>query len=119
MEPTTQETALTKRHTYVQTVLRDWWTLWYQLVFPTLAPCYRWQQRHQEIQVGDVVLMKYAGINKGKYRLARVTETRPSHDGLVRAAKLKYHTSGGQLKFIDRPLQSLVLIVPIEEQKLV
>ena len=60
--------------------------------------------------------MKYAGIKKGKFRLARVIDTKKSHDGLVRTAKLKYHTSRGQLKTIDRPIQSLVMIVPKEEQ---
>ena len=108
-----------RRYRYVQTLLDDWWNRWQGLVFPTLVPLYRWLQRHRNIQPGDVCLMKYSSkIPKGSYRLCLVKEVkRISSDSLVRLAIVVYKNPNSRVfKEVDRPVQSLVVIVPVKEQ---
>ena len=115
---------LTRRARYVARVLDDWWTIWFQTVFPKLVPSYKWLQKCRAVSVGDVCLMKYAGIKKGTYTLGKVIERKVSKDGLVREVKLQYsirdHTCKNKanpkrvIKTIVRPVQSLVVIVPVD-----
>ena len=60
------------------------------------------------------------------YKLAKVSETLPSDDGLVRKVKLKYMQykkaengkqiyTGGNNQEITRSIHRLVLLVPVEE----
>ena len=78
------------RLSYVQQVFKIWWDKWIQDVLPTLVPCKRWKDIKKNINVGDVVMMKYEGSIKNDYRLARVKETFPDHKGLVRTVKVMY-----------------------------
>ena len=60
---------------------------------------------------------------KGDWKLAEVSEAIPAGDGLIRDVELRYkrqddkpnYTGSIDIK-IRRPVQRLVLIVPIEEQ---
>ena len=78
------------RLSYVQQVHKIWWDKWIQDVLPTLVPCKRWKDIKKNINVGDVVMMKYEGSINNDYRLARVKETFPDHKGLVRTVKVMY-----------------------------
>ncbi len=53
------------------------------------------------------------------YRLARVYKVFPSEsDSLVRKALIQYKNPGERkFRFSERPVQGLVLLLPIEEQK--
>ena len=78
------------RLAYVEQVYKSWWDRWIQDVLPTLVPCRRWKQIHRNVNIGDVVMMKYAGNVKDEYRLARVLEVYPDSKGLVRTVKVGY-----------------------------
>ena len=82
------------------------------------------------MSVGDVVLIQYSSKSTpGTYRLGRVTEIEVDEDNLVRTCKVAYRlvkpvTDANQYstddvvrKEIRVPVQRLVLILPIEEQK--
>ena len=62
--------------------------------------------------------MKYSKLPKGTYRLCRVKEVKKSSaDNLVRRAIVIYKDKDAkEFKEIDRPVQSLVMIVPVKEQ---
>jgi len=52
---------------------------------------------------------------RGKWQLARVSKVFPGEDGLVRRAELEYKNPDRR-KFttIERPVQRLIVLVPVE-----
>ena len=65
------------------------------------------------------MLMKNETAVSKMYRLARVHKILPSEsDNLVRKALIQYKNPGERkFRFLERPVQGLVLLLPIEEQK--
>ena len=63
------------------------------------------------------VLIRYRNEIRATYRLGRVQEVRTGKDGHVRTVVLKYKlpTEKG-FRTVDRPVQGISVIVPIEEQ---
>ena len=97
--------------------MTQWWEGWYQTVFPSLVPCYKWLQRHRNVQVGDVCLIRYKKETRSTYRLGRVHEVKKGTDGLVRTVSLKYKLPNEKVyRTVDRPVHGICVIVPIEEQ---
>ena len=118
--------TLYARHTLVENIVQQFWEQWTQLYAPTLLKHTKWKDEYRNLQVGDVVLVM-DNINtsfRGKYRLARVKETYPGDDGIVRKVKLalknfkvgeKMHEYQGQPDSnIERSVQRLVLLVPVD-----
>ena len=102
---------------YKKQVVTDWWESWYRTVLPTLVSSYKWLQRHRNVQVGDVCLIRYAKEKRATYRLGRVSEIKKGVDGLVRKVTLKYKLPTEKVfRTVDRPIQGIAVIVPIEEQ---
>ena len=117
----------------IQDLVEEWWKKWYCQVFPNLVPAYRWQHKARELMKGDIVLMYDQNEVKGKYKLGRVAEVIPSRtDNIVRRAIVQYKNvkvdsdlkraaKGLDLKKLkmketERPIQSLVVIVPSKER---
>ena len=108
---------ITKRFRFLQNLVSQWWNEWYQSVFPSLVPCYRWLQRHRNVRVGDICLIRYRKETRATYRLGRVTEVRTGTDGLVRSVVLQYKLSSEKVfRHVDRPIHGVCVIVPVEEQ---
>ena len=98
-------------------MVSDWWKRWYDKVLPTLVPSYKWLQRHRNVKVGDICLIKYANELKGRYRLGKVQSVKKGTDGLVRTVNLVYKNLGEKVfREVDRPVHGIAVIVPIEEQ---
>ena len=87
---TKKKRTVIKQFQFLQTIVTSWWDTWYQTVFPSLVPNYKWLQRHRNICVGDVCLIRYRNDLRATYRLGRVVETKKGDDGLVRTVVLKY-----------------------------
>ena len=69
------------------------------------------------MQVGDVCLIRYAKEKRATYRLGRVSEVKKGVDGLVRKVTLKYKLPTEKVfRTVDRPIQGIAVIVPVEEQ---
>ena len=79
----------------------------------------KWRREQRSLRPGDVVLMKNETAVSKMYRLARVYKVFPSEtDNLVRKALIQYKNPGEKkFRFSERPVQGLVLLLPIEEQK--
>ena len=106
-----------KRYKFLQTLIENWWKTWYETVLPSLVPCYKWQQRHRNVSVEDVCLIRYKNELKGNYRLGRVKSVKHGKDGLVRTVKLEYKNPNElHLREVDRPIHGIAVIIPIEEQ---
>ena len=115
--PFNSNSSLTLRFEYIQTIVDDWWNRWYTRVLPSLVPSYKWRQKHRNVKVGDVCLIRYKGI-RASYRLGRVVDTKNGEDGLVRSVRLQYKLPNEKVfRFVERAVQGVAVIVPIEEQK--
>ena len=80
-------------------------------------PCHKWLQRHRNVQIGDVCLIRYQKEVRSTYRLGRVREVKTGTDGLVRTVRLEYKLPNEKVfRSVDRPVQGISVIVPIEEQ---
>ena len=108
--------SISRRFLYVQKIVDDWWNNWFSSVLPALVPCYKWLQRHRNVKIGDICLIRYKGI-RSTYRLGRVIEARPGEDGLVRKVKLQYKLpEETSFRIVERTIHGVAVIVPIEEQ---
>ena len=108
---------ITKRFRFLQELVSAWWDEWYKVVLPSLVPCYKWMQRHRNVCVGDVCLIRYSKDKRATYRLGCVTEVKAGSDGLVRKVSLIYKLPDEQnFRSVERPIHGIAVIVPIEEQ---
>ena len=114
----------TTRLAYVSQVFDSWWKKWIKQVLPSLMPLKRWKDEKRNLQVGDVVMMLYAGNIKNDYRLAKVLEVHPDRRNLVRTVTVGYrrrNKNESAREYKSRPLvkekvsvQRLSLLVPID-----
>ena len=115
--PFDSEKRITRRFRFLQSLVTDWWHEWYAVVLPSLVPSYKWLQRHRNVCVGDVCLIRYGKDKRATYRLGRVIEVSKGSDDLVRKVKLEYKLSDENVfRTVDRPIHGIAVIVPIEEQ---
>ena len=62
-------------------------------------------------------LIRYKNEVRSTYRLGCVEDVKPGDDSLVRTVILKYKLTGeSKFRTVDRPVQGISIIVPIEEQ---
>ena len=109
--------TVARRFRFVQGLIDDWWQRWYESVLPSLVPSYKWQQRHRNVKVNDICLIRYKSKVRSSYRLGRVTEIHTSDDGLVRKVTLQYRLPTEKtFRTVDRVVQGIAVIVPVEEQ---
>lgn len=111
------------RYELVQAIGQQFWKHWTELVAPTLITQQKWFETHQNLQVGDVVLVADSNTLKGEYRLAIVTQVHPSPDGCVRSATVSYKNfrvgesvrvyKGTPYTSVKRSVQRLALLVPV------
>ena len=50
----------------------------------------KWRKKQENLQVGEIVMLKYAGQVKYDYRVCKVTAIHPNNDGLVRKVTVSY-----------------------------
>ena len=116
--PFDNDTNVNRRFRFVQSLVDDWWKHWYKSVLPSLVPNYKWMQKHRNVKVGDVCLIKYADLKRGTYRLGRVKCAEPGKDNRVRSVTLIYKNEGEKVfREVQRPIQGIAVIVPVEEQQ--
>ena len=112
-----QSKKTNKQFRLLQSLVDSWWKTWYETVFPYLVPSYKWLQRHRNVKIGDVCLIRYKKEIRSTYRLGRVQDIKRGADGLVRTVILKYKLPGERnFRTVDRPVQGISVIVPLEEQ---
>jgi hypothetical protein len=106
-----------KRLAFLESVVDDWWKKWFAQVFHNLVPCKKWTKEHRDVKVGDVVLLKDSNLLRREYRLARVTEVKPSVDGHARRILLQYktHPDDTIFKTTERSIQNIVVIIPNDD----
>ena len=84
------EDKFSRRLAYIEQVEADWWSRWHKQVLPTLFTYKKWKRKKENLRKGDIVMMSYEGHFKDDYTLAKVVETYPDEEGLVRVATVAY-----------------------------
>ena len=106
-----------KRYMFLMRLVAEWWNTWYDRVLPSLVPGYKWLQRHRNVKLGDIALIRYKNDIKATYRLGKVMDVKKGSDGLARKVVLKYKLPQEKVhRLVDRPIHGIAVIVPIEEQ---
>lgn len=86
----------------VQQAQRSFWNTWSREYLHQLQQRPKWIRQERNLMVGDLVLVKEKTLPPLSWISARVVETHPGEDGIVRVVSLK--TPTGQLK---RPVTQL------------
>ncbi|CAI5660438.1 unnamed protein product [Oreochromis niloticus] len=108
-----------KRWRRVQYLTELFWSRWRKEYLTSISLRQRWHSPKQNVQVGDVVILKEDNIPRNEWKLARVVEANEDDDGLVRKVKIQIGQKelgkkGERLKqvsFLERPVQKLVVLV--------
>lgn len=88
----------------------------------SLQPRKKWIAVRRNLQVNDIVIVIDESLPRNRWKLARVHETFPNDDGLVRKVKMAIATeclddSGRPTKptaYLERPVQKVVLLLPCD-----
>ncbi|XP_054287839.1 uncharacterized protein LOC129003567 [Macrosteles quadrilineatus] len=86
----------------IQQAQRSFWKVWSQDYLHQLQQRYKWTRDSPNLKINDLVLIKDKNLPPLKWTTARVIQTHPGKDGIVRVATLK--TPAGQLQ---RPVVQL------------
>ncbi|KAK3715792.1 hypothetical protein QZH41_001220 [Actinostola sp. cb2023] len=108
-----------KRWRRVQHLAEEFWSRWKKEFLQTLQARQKWIHPRRNLEGGDIVLLKDDDVPLNRWRLARVEETYPSQDGLVRKVKIavadRMLDSKGKpshpISYLDRPVQKLVFLL--------
>ena len=114
-----------ERFILVQEITSTFWIQWIKIAAPGLIINDQWHSEKRNLQPGDIVLILDSSSLKAEYRLGCVQEVFPGPDNLVRKAKVAYRRykvgevgvkySGSLEQTVIRPVQRLVLILPVED----
>ena len=100
---------------FLQNVVSGFWRRWTHEVFPKLVIEPKWHTERRNVRVGDVVMVEDINVVRGEWKIALVTRTQESADGKVRRVGVSYRTAAGTKQEIDRAVQRLILLLPVEE----
>ena len=114
---------LSKRWRRVQYLVNEFWCKWKREFLQSLQSRQKWISVKRNLQVDDVVIVKDDSLPRNRWKLARVSETYPDNDGLVRKVRIVVATDalddlGRPTKaavYLERPVQKLVLLFPTDQ----
>lgn len=116
---------LRKRWRRVQHLANEFWQRWRKSFLQSLQSRQKWTTRHRNLQVDDVVIMKDDSSPRNMWKLARVDQTHPDDDGLVRKVRIavadhSLDNKGRRTRavvFLERPIQKLILLLPADSDE--
>lgn len=92
-------------------MLQGFWKRWHGEYLPQLQVRNKWVSEAKSVYMGDLVIIKEDNTPPTKWNLARVINTHPGRDGVVRVVTVRI-ANGAKL---DRPIVKLCLL-PLEKQ---
>ena len=103
-----------RRWQHVQHIAGQFWTRWRKEFLQTLQVRQKSNNQKRSFKAGDVLLLREDSI-RNKWPMARVVETEPDSNGVVRSVKLKLvDASLDSHKKLRRPISKIVLLVEDE-----
>ncbi len=120
--PIVDNLTMAARYRVVNHVAKCFWQKWCVLVGPTLVTRQKWHTKSRNMLVGDLVMIADSSKIKGKHKLGVVVATKISNDGLVRSVTVRYFVRKDTpdrwgAEQVERSVQRLSLILPVEEQE--
>lgn len=114
-----EDLYLRKRWRRVQHIANEFWSRWRKDYLQNLQPRCKWNRPKRNLSVGDIVVLKDDDAPRNMWRLARVEETYPSEDNLVRNVRIalgdreleKDGNRKSKTTYLERPVQKLVLLL--------
>lgn len=99
------------QYQYLYRLYTDFWKSWSREYLDQLQPRHKWNERKQNISVGQIVVISEDNLPPSKWSLGRITAVYPAKDGLIRVVDVKCGNST-----LKRPIHRLG-ILPILENK--
>ena len=99
---------LRKRWRFVQYLANQFWFKWRKEYLTLLQERQKCHKVRCNLKIGDIVLVRDDDIPRAQWPLARITQTFPSDDGLVRSVELTTASCKSPFK---RPIQKLILLL--------
>jgi hypothetical protein len=95
-----------RRWRQVQYISDLFWKRWVREYLPLLQERRKWNKKHKNLAVGDIVIIADPTAPRGSWLLGKIVETYPDNRGLVRSVKVrtKYNT-------LERPVNKLCLLL--------
>ena len=116
------------RFEFVQNIVKSFWRKWTRDYSPSLLIESKWHTAHRDVKVGDVVLIQDSNLVRGNWKLGKVITAKPSKDGRVRRVEIVYKNTkpgehvktyrGGGYVTVERPVQRIIVIVPVDENEI-
>ena len=100
-----EEPCRMKKWLLCQSIVKHFWDRWIREYLTTLQARTKWKKPQPNLQPGDVVVLKEDKTFTCHWPLAKVLQTYPGKDGLVRVAQVKTSTS-----VFKRPITKLALL---------
>ena len=112
-----------KRWRRVQHPANEFWTRWRKEYLLSLQERRKWTRPLRNLRIGDVAMVKDLNISRNAWQLARVATVYPSRGDQVRKVQValadscldKNRKRSGPLRYLERPVQKLVLLMAVEE----
>lgn len=101
--------SLLRRWHLCQSLVRHFWRRWSTEYLSTLNKYGKWNRQVRNISCGDIVVVREDGTVPSFWPLAKVVQTYPGKDGLVRVVDVK--TSKGIYR---RPVTKVAVLLPSE-----
>ena len=98
--------SLLHRWQLCQTLVRHFWQRWSNEYLSIINKFNKWRHPTQNIEVGDILILKEDNTIPSQWPLARVVDTHPGADNLVRVVTVK--TSQGVYR---RPITKIILLL--------
>ena len=100
------EPRLLRRWGQCQAVVQHFWARWSTEYLQTLQARTKWQGTKPNLQVGDIVIVKPKELFACRWPIAKIIQTYPGDDGLVRVALIQPATGEAR----KRPVTKLSLL---------
>ncbi|XP_039511744.1 uncharacterized protein LOC120467053 [Pimephales promelas] len=94
----------------VQGLADTFWNRWKHEYLKTLQLRHKWQGKRQNLQEGDIVLLKDNQAKRNQWPTGIITKTLPGDDGLVRKIQVEVVKDGTRKSF-SRPVTEVVLLL--------
>lgn len=108
-----------KYHQRLQRMVQHFWERWSKEYLQQLQSRSKWNHPHENLQVGEVVIIMENNLPPTAWRLGRIAATQPGQDGLVRSVTLDVMMPNGGKHQISRPIQKLCRLLDYSSEPLV
>ena len=104
----------------VHKVWNVWWRLWQDHYVEQLFEQSKWFDEGEPVQIGDLVMFRRQSTDFGQhFKMGRVDEISPSHDGRVRSVWIKYRiASENNSRRVERDVLTIFKLLGVEDTSL-